>query len=244
MKIKFIIILFTISILLFVFTKNSLAAEINSNIYDLTTTTKLEQIKAPSTADTKISLPPFTTITVKKGSFREDVTLSVYEGDFDKIKALIPKGQSPISSYYFVFKNQKGLTVFPSIPLTIESVNNYSNTDTFYYSLLPNITVDKQDQKKWSGNVSVNVILPIKNSGFILATNKILDKNDPALNAEKSITKPQPTPLLKDNTKPQAALLLSKITQNALLPKVSILVIIAGLICITIWLIWRRRKRI
>ncbi len=147
----------------------------------------------------QINVPPFSTITVPSGSFSDNVTVYIFNGNWNKIKAVLPSGQSPISSYYIVFINSKGSMVLPTNQITIQSYNNYINTDTYFYPMGAVGSIDTANAKSWSGHILVNTPLPIQDSAFIVAVNKNLSQNDPSLNPNSNLgngnTNSTPLPL-------------------------------------------------
>jgi hypothetical protein len=195
-------------------------AQNNQSLFDLST--PIRQIKIPNSQQALyVSLLPFTTLTIKPGSFSEDVTLSVYLGAWNNLKTAIPKNQSPISSYYLVFKSSNSSVVYPSIPLTIESYNNYVDTDTFFYPTVSDKEIDTQNQKQWKGHIKVNTELPVKDQGFIVAANINLKPNDISLHP--NTISPSPSSIPNQTSKPSS----SSITQNIYLIVALIVVTIA-----------------
>lgn len=221
-KIKFITKLLPLLILFLVFAiaSNAVFAQNNQSLFDLST--PIRQEKITNIKETQaVSLLPFTTLIIKPGSFQEDVTLYVYPGAWNNIKTALLNEQSPISSYYFIFKS-KNDTVYPSVPLTIESYNNYINTDTFFYPVARLGEIDRENQKNWPGHIRVRTELPVKDPGFIVAANIDLKPNDSSLNP--TITASAPSVVLSPSTKPSTA--GSFIKQNIYLILVLVVIVI------------------
>lgn len=160
--------------------QRSIAQSPNS-LFDLSKVILQLKVTASDKDVRLVKIPPVTTIVVKPGTFDKDVIIFVYQGDFDKVKAALPLDQSPVSSYFFVIKTIDGSIVTPSIPLNVQSYNNYSNTNTFYYPVDSSQKLDDLNKTSWTGNVLAKADLPITDSGFIIAANKDLAKDDPAL---------------------------------------------------------------
>lgn len=144
----------------------------------------------------KIEIFPFTTIVVPPNSFKDNVTVNIYQGNWDKIKAILPNEQSPISSYYIAFVNSKNKMVLPSNPITVQVYNNYVGTNTFFYPIGAAGNVDVANAQKWTGHVFVNTALPLQDSAFVVSVNKLLQKTDTSLNPPSPNTQvatPAPT---------------------------------------------------
>lgn len=124
---------------------------------------------------------PFSKVIIQPKSFADNVNVYVFGGNWDKLKAILPKDQSPIYSYYLVFVDSKGKMVAPTNQITVQSYNNYYNTDTFFYPLGAIGNIDVANSKRWPGHIMVDTLLPIQDSSFVVSANKILDKNDPSL---------------------------------------------------------------
>jgi len=129
----------------------------------------------------EISIFPFSKVIIQPKSFSDNVKIYVFEGNWDKLKSILPKDQSPISSYYLVFIDSKGKTVTPTNQVSIQSYNNYVSTDTFFYPLGAIGNIDVANSKRWAGHIKVDTLLPIQDSAFMVSVNKILAKNDPSL---------------------------------------------------------------
>lgn len=140
----------------------------------------LRQNIDPSQNAITVPLLPFSNLIIKPGTFNETVTLHVFTGDFNQIKNTI-KGQSPTASYLFLFNTKNG-TVFPAVPLEIQSYNNFNNTNTYFYPVSSPFNIDSANGKNWNGNIKADVQLPLNDSGFIVAANINLNANDKALN--------------------------------------------------------------
>jgi hypothetical protein len=237
-KIKLIVKLLPLFILFFLLTKSSFAITPPPIIlFDFSKEILQQKIQATAKDIQLIKLPPFTTISIKPGTFDQDTIIFVYRGDFDKIKAALPKDQSPISSYYLkMFSTKTGMATKPLMPINIQSVNNYSNTNTFYYPIDYTESIYPTNIKNWNGNILVNTDLPINDSAFIVAADKNLDKNDPALNVAKPSQTPQATPFLQNKTKQN--------NQNGLLLTVGALIAVVGIICVVFWVLWKKQKKI
>lgn len=173
----FILLFFQLNIL-----QNKTNAQNSNSLFDTKFVIRQEKINANSKTPLVLSLYPFTTLVFQPGSFKSDVTIYVYKDNFINIKNILPKGQSPISSYYFIFKNSEDKIVLPLIPLRVQSYNNYINTNTYFYPLSTASQIDKLNQKEYKGHINVNTNLPINDSGFIVAANIELNGNDETLN--------------------------------------------------------------
>jgi hypothetical protein len=238
-KINIFLILLLFGFSLIWFVKSSVAQGINSNtLFNLSTIVQQTEINANAKTPLAISLLPFTTINIKPGTFKEDVMLFVYKGDFEKIKTILPKGQSPISSYYLIFRNaRQGFPVNPIVPLEIQSYNNYINTNTYFYPTNSPIAIDTINEKNWPGHIKIRTDLPINDSGFIVAMNKILQPNDSSfLNSQN--TKQNLTPTATQNNLVNLSKLVS------LWPFALALIIVISLIFIIFWFISKKQKRL
>ncbi len=151
-------------------------------LFDMSKTAATSFIQYGEPQAKRIDIFPFTTVIVPPNSFKDNVTVNIYQGNWDKIKAVLPKDESPISSYYIVFINSKSKMVLPSNPITIQSYNNFTGTDTFFYPIGAIGNIDVANAKKWPGHIFVNTPLPIQDSAFIVSANKLLQKSDPSLN--------------------------------------------------------------
>lgn len=184
-KILFAVFLF----LLFVFvTKSSFAQNTLDLPFLAPGTPKTIVNVTDSKKEQKITLDHFTNIIVQRDTFSEkDVKILVFEQDFDSVKLnILPKGQSPIVNYYFVYANNQGKLLTPAKPIKIESYNNFVKSLTFFYPLDKYGKIDSKNQASQPGPVLFKTDLPINNPGFIIAVNKNLDKNNPALNLGKN----------------------------------------------------------
>lgn len=225
-KIKFIAKLLPLLILFFIFaTASNAAFAQNQSLFDLSTAIRQEKITKNQKTQV-VSLFPFTTLTIKPGTFNQDVTLYVYPGAWNNIKTALLNEQSPISSYYLVFKS-KNDTVYPSIPLTIESYNNYINTDTFFYPVTQSGEIDRENQKNWPGHIRVRTELPVKDPGFIVAANIDLKPNDSSLNP--TITVSAPSVVLSPSPKPSAAGSFIKQNLYLIIAFVAVIILILGI---------------
>lgn len=129
----------------------------------------------------EINIFPFSKVIIQPKSFADNVNLYVFAGNWDKLKPILPKDQSPVSAYYLVFVDSKGKMISPTNQITVQSYNNYANTDTFFYPLGAVGNIDVPNSKRWTGQIMVNTPLPVQDLAFIVSVNKILDKNDPSL---------------------------------------------------------------
>jgi hypothetical protein len=129
-----------------------------------------------------ILLFPFTRITIQPGSFNDDIQVIISSGNWNGIKSLIPKNQSPVSSYSISFFDSTGKIVYPAKPILVESYDNYVKTTAFFYPLDKNYDIDKSNVKSFPGPLLLKIDLPLQDSGFIVAVDKVLDKMDPSLN--------------------------------------------------------------
>lgn len=222
---------------LFLFAENSFAQN-NQSLFDLSTPIRQEKISASAKTTLAVSLFPFTTLVIKPGSFQENVTLYVYPGVWNNLKTALPKDQSPISSYYLIFKS-KDSTVYPSIPLTIESYNNYINTDTFFYPIASSGEIDKENQKNWPGHIKVRTELPVNDSGFIVAANKDISPNDSSLLISQT---PSQAPERDLTPVPSQNNIFTLSRLSSLLPTVVTLIVVISLISIVFWILWKKQK--
>jgi len=153
----------------------------NNPFFDMSKTVTSSFIPVDDKNPKEIIIFPFSKVIIQPKSFTDNVNVYIFEGNWDKLKTILPKDQSPVSSYYLVFVDSKGKTVFPTNEITVISYNNYINTDTFFYPLGAAGNIDVANSKKWPGHIMVNTLLPIQDSAFVISANKILDKNDPSL---------------------------------------------------------------
>lgn len=177
-KIKLIVKLLPLLILFFFFAQTSFAQNANGSFFD--SKVVFSQRVNPNSQQAFI-IGPFTSIIIQPKTFKEEVSLYVYEGNFDKIKAALPPSQSPISSYYLNFLNSKNQTITPELPIIIHSYNNYINSKTYFYPLTSTNQININSVKEMAGPIRVNEQLPVKDIAFIVAVNKILNKNDSSL---------------------------------------------------------------
>lgn len=228
-KLLFVVFL----LLLFVFaTKISFAQTSSDFLFAAENQTK--NLIFDNTKSQRIVLMPFTTVTFEAGTFSEkNIFVISMPGRWDNIKStLLPKDQSPIVSYLFLFKNTSGIPVRPTKPIKIETLNNFTNTTTFYYPLNASLNIDKQNQKNMRGPILAKVDLPENDYGFIIGVNKILDKNDPVFSVNTRST----------STPPPAAKGLS---QNLLkkLAVVAVVIIVVTVVAYTYYL-KKKSKRV
>ena len=191
-KIKLIVKLLPLLILFFFFAQTSFAQNANGSFFD--SKVVFSQRVNPNSQQAFI-IGPFTSIIIQPKTFKEEVSLYVYEGNFDKIKAALPPSQSPISSYYLNFLNSKNQTITPELPIIIHSYNNYINSKTYFYPLTSTNQIDRNSVQEIPGPIKVIKQLPVKDVAFIVAVNKILNKNDssllPATSEKDAQTAPQ-----------------------------------------------------
>ena len=174
--IKFIVRLLPILLLLVVFTNVSYAE--SNPLFDLKNEVIRQNINL-SKNNIIIPLPPFSNLIIKPGTFKETVALHVFKGNFNEIKSKI-YGQTPFSSYLFLFNTNKG-TVVPALSLEIKSYNNYNNTNTYFYPVYSPFYIDTTNVRSWNGNIKVDTYLPVVDSGFIVSANIDLKENDKSL---------------------------------------------------------------
>jgi hypothetical protein len=170
----------------FLFTGNIYAQSTPSSLvnsyFDLTKPVVLKELPIASTkTQQNINLPPFTNITIQEGTFSVPVHLGIYQGNWDSIKKLIPQNQSPITSYYLIFVDFSNKPIKPSKNILIHSSNNYPKTTTYFYPLSENGTIDTNNEIQKPGPVYLQTELPSDDSAFVIAVNKVLNKNDPTL---------------------------------------------------------------
>ncbi len=132
-------------------------------------------------ADVKLTLLPATNIIIAKGSLLDDTDIKIYKGKWNTLKTLLPKGHSPISSYYIVMKDSSGNGVSPSAPIRIGVYNNFAATDTFFYPLTDEARIGVADSLFFKGNVLISPFLPPWSSAYIVSVDKDLSENDPGL---------------------------------------------------------------
>ncbi len=151
---------------------------------------------ADNTKDTTFVLMPFTKIIIQANTFSEkNIKFLYFGGKWDEIKnKLLPKDQSPITSYFFFFTNSQGKEIRPSKPLKIETFNNFIGTKTYYYPLNAAANIDEANKNMLPGPILAKVELPINDYAFIIGVNKILNKNDPLFTAYKNIVSPSTIP--------------------------------------------------
>lgn len=229
-KIKLIFII-ALSIALLSFAKQSLAFEDPNAIFSLSKTVAQQKIpKSPKNVQV-VNLLPFTVLVIKPETFQQDVTISVFEGNFDNIKKILPQDQSPISSYYFVFRSNDGVPVAPLVPINVQSINNYIDTNTFYYPMSSIREIDKANQKEYQGHIRVNVDLPVNDPAFIVAANKIISKSE--------IESQKPTPTI-------AAAPIQNQSNNqrgkaSIWPTVGALAVVVTIILIIFGALWKKQ---
>ncbi len=230
-KIKLIFII-ALSIVLLSFAHQSFAFEDPNAIFSLSKVVTQQKIPRNSKDVQVVNLLPFTVLVIKPETFQQDVTISVFEGNFDNVKKILPQDQSPISSYYFVFRSADGVPVSPLTPINVQSINNYIDTNTFYYPMSSIREIDKVNQKEYQGHIRVNVDLPVNDPAFIVATNKIISKS------EIESQKPSPT-LTAAPLKNQSN---NKRGKATIWPTAVALAVVITLILVVFGIIWRRTK--
>lgn len=179
------------------FAKSSFALTSQNSLFNFSNIVLQQKLSANIKDVQVIKLLPFSTIVVNPGTFKTDTFIFVYKGNFDKIKAALPAGQSPISSYFFMFRDAGGLPATLLKPLNIQSYNNYVNTNTYFYPVNSSSQIDTENQKTWQGHILANTDLPVKDAGFIVAANINLQSNDNSLHPKLE------TPAAKTNTMQQ-----------------------------------------
>ena len=179
----------------------------NNPLFDMTKPVATSFIEYGSKTAKTINIFPFTTIVIPPNSFKDNVAVNIYGGNWDKIKAVLPKDQSPIASYFIVFVDSKSKAVLPSNQINIQVYNNYVGTDTFFYPIGAIGNIDAANAGKWPGHIFVNTQLPIQDSAFIVSVNKLLQKNDPSLNPPAANTQAAtPAPAASPTTQKVIAL--------------------------------------
>ncbi len=153
----------------------------NNPLFDMTKPVATSFIQYGETSPKTINLFPFTTITVPPQSFNDNVNVYVFEGNWDKLKTILPKDQSPIASYYLVFINSKGKVVTPSNQISAQVYNNYVGTNTYFYPMGSVGNIDVANSKSFTGHILLNTQIPIQDSAFMVGINKIIAKNDSSL---------------------------------------------------------------
>lgn len=200
----------------------------NNPFFDMSNAALTSFIPVGDTTPKEISIFPFSKIIIQPKSFTDNVNIYIFRGDWDKLKTILPKDQSPISAYYLVFVNSKGKMVAPTNQISVQSYNNYVDTDTFFYPLGAVGNIDVANSRRWSGHIVVNTLLPIQDSAFIVSANKILDKNDPSLHPSTNSVTPQP------NAVNQQA--------SARLQKLFALVLLIGIAFLISFMMWGNKK--
>jgi len=145
--------------------------------------------------------------------------LLVYGGNFDKLKPLLPNGQSPLTSYYLVFKNSSGQTIFPSVPVNLIVNDKSAGTQTYYYPINSSGTFDTAKEETWKNPVATNVDLPVMDPAFVFAVSK------------NQITNSNVT-VNQNNAK----------TTNSLLTTIAALIVVIFAISVIFWVIWNKKK--
>ena len=140
-----------------------------------------ESTTDPKTGITTIELLPFSAVFIDPGTFPQGFTFEAAKGNWDRMKELIPQEQSPISSYALTFYDSLGKQIKPSKPLRIQSFNNYTGTNTYYYPLFSDGSLDNEKVAFWQGNIKVTTQLPIDDPAFIVAADANIPSNDPTL---------------------------------------------------------------
>lgn len=135
----------------------------------------------PNTGITTIELLPFTAVFIDPETFPQGYTFEAAKGNWDSMKKLVPDDQSPISSYALTFYDSLGKQIKPSKPLRIQSFNNYAGTNTFFYPLFNDGSLDNEKTAFWSGNIKVTAQLPIDDPAFIVAADANIPRDDPTL---------------------------------------------------------------
>lgn len=132
-----------------------------------------------TTKQQTIILRPFTRIILQPNTFSDkSVIMLAVPGRWDTIKStFLPNNQSPIISYRLLFQNPQGVLVLPNKPINIEAYNNFTGTKTFYYPLDISLNKDTLNQKQLPGPILAKVTLPTSDNAFIIAIDKIVDKN-------------------------------------------------------------------
>ncbi len=196
-------------------------------LFDMSKPTATSFIQFGERQAKRIDIFPFTTVIVPANSFKDNVSVNVYAGNWDKIKAVLPKGQSPISSYYLAFVDSKNKMVLPSNPIIVQSYNNFVETNTFFYPIGAAGNIDVANAKNWPGHIFVNTELPIQDSAFVVSANKALQKDDPSLH-----------PPLPNTTVTQPASGPSASTQKAI---ALVFLIVTALLLL--FLLWNNNKK-
>ena len=179
-----------------------------------------------------IVISPFTTVIIQPKSFSVPVTMYVYQGVWSSIIKTLPQGQSPINYYYFVFKDSGGKTISPSTPITIQTVNNYTGTNSYFYPV-GDPGIDQSAVVKKLGNVTMLINLPVNDRGFISAVNKIIDPEDSSLHPTWVSPAPSTTPV-KESAGP--------LFPSVLLPYILALAVI--IVAMILVFIYKRRNKI
>ncbi len=221
---KIILVAFLIFLFSF-FVKDTFAQNTNGSFFD--SKIVFSQKINPNTRQTFI-VGPFTSIIIQPKTFKEEINFYVYKGILENIKAVLPKSQSPISSYYLYFVNSKNEPITPELPIIIHSYNNYIDSKTYFYPLVSSSKIDRENVKELPGPVKVIEQLSPEQLGFIVAVNKVLDKNDSSL-------------LPATSAKDSKTALKTKIDYNSLiLPFALLLVVIFALLVV---LSFRKRNK-
>lgn len=131
----------------------------------------------------------YTSLSIRSGSFKEDVTLYVYKGNFDALRGN-KSNYSPISAFWLVFYNSKKEEVFPSKIIDVFAYNNFAGTDADFRAIRrSDFTQDPNQKLTFKNQANVRAIIPQNDGGFVISINKNIDKNN------GGITFATPTPV-------------------------------------------------
>ncbi len=226
MKLKLLIVFLLLIILAFIAPKSYASSYKDIPFFDFSKpeigyTIKKETVSA---SDVEIKIPRITMITVKKGSFTQDVNVSIYKGIWKILTAGPNKGNSPISAYYLAFLDSNGNEITPSKIVGVFAYNNYIGTKATFTPLKRGAgQPDRSSVFVFPNQTNVKVIMPQDDSGFIVTVNKEIAENDPSLIGIPNIPKavPSVTPSKTGSILNQNLLLILAI--------VIVLILIAGI---------------
>lgn len=186
----------------------------------------------PKTGVNTIELLPFTAVFIDPGTFPQGYTLVALKGRWNDMKKLIPADQSPISAFALVFYNKEGLQIKPSKPIKIQSFNNFTNTDTFFYPIKENGEIDMANYISWPGHIKVVTLLPIDSLAFIVGADVVIPENDPTLDPTKY--GPPVTPPSQKNSQ--------QLNQKNLDPKLPLVGILVALALVIAFILKKRQS--
>lgn len=203
--------------------------------------TKIDKNEAIS-SDRTIQISPITYITVRKGSFNQDVNVLIYKGDWGLLTQGPNKESSPISAYYVAFLDSQNEEIAPLKVVEVFVFNNYTGTNATFTPLFRGKgTPDAVGIMLFPNQAKVEALLSPNDAGFIITINKVLDENDPSLHPIVVTGNPgtavgQATPNAEKNGLTKSAGL------NSLLPWIAALIIVT-LAIILIFLFMKKGEK-